>query len=812
MKLRYVIQLFLVSIAIFFAVFWWFENRYLHSINSSFHSLQNSTLPSLTALLELSSSARRASIKAVEFSMHGQQVDREKAKQAIANVSQNYQKMIRSEALFKEPEELKQIEIKVNLFKSLVDDYLVMSAGPSINQLFDKQEKIQRARRQLIHSFKPINSRLDNIQKLSAARIKSEARKVSVKLIEFSLRGNQTDKEKATLSINDLIAELEKFNNLTDVEDYQIKQVVESAESYLDVVETYLQSINLRNQPVEKIYQQEKRIHQARKALIHSLYPVIDRQYQTLDSVVMKASLAIDNADLIQKASSIIFIALAIFLGLILSKIIIRPIAQLNHAARDISQGKLDTKVAVGSKNEIGELAQAFNDMSQSLQSSKEYIEFMAYYDELTGLANRRLMIDRLERALKRDIRHAQHGAVLMLDIDRFKTVNDTLGHAAGDLLLKQVAERLEGLVREEDTISRLGSDEFVIILSDVDREEEDILVPVARIAEKILEAVALPYRIEKSLYKTTASVGVVLFPYLNDTAEALLKRADVAMSNAKKAGGDRVLFYENRIQQVADERLFLEKELQLAIERDELFLVYQPQCDALGRMVGIEALVRWDHPEKGLIAPPKFIGIAEEIGMIAKLGGWIFEQVCADMAKLMVAGELDGLAHFSINVSAYQFKDPIFIKTVLATLEKHQIPAAKLQLELTETALLDDVEINILRLKQLRDVGVRLSLDDFGTGYSSLSYLSKLPLDEIKIDRSFLLDAEKNPSAWSIIESIIDISEALKLQVVAEGVEQQQQLDRLDAIGCSLFQGYIFHKPMTFEKFAQVLKAQHQG
>ena len=810
MKLRYIIQLSFISIALFFAVFWWFENRYIHSINVSFDNLQTSTIPALTSLLELSSSARRASIKAVEYSMRGQNKDREKAIEALNDVSSHFHKLTESKTLVQDSSELASIEEKVNNFLNLVENYLFISSGPSINQLFEEQEKVQGARRTLIHSFKPIHFSLNDSQKLIASKAQSEARKISVKLLEFSLRGNPKDKEKAVASINALMESFQQFTTSVDVKVIRLGDVIKATEDYLSVVDDFLQLSSQRKHPIDYIYNQEEKIHTARKSVIQSLYPLIESQYEFLKKTAIKTNNSIENADTIQKASSFVFIILAAILGFLLSKMIIKPILELNKATQQIGEGKFDTNIRVNTKNEIGELAQAFNEMTTNLQRSNDRIEYMAFYDELTGLANRRLMINRLEQALVSGIRHGHRGALMVMDLDRFKNINDSLGHAAGDLLLSQVADRLESSVREEDTIARLGGDEFVILLPFVEKDGDDILAPVAHIAENIREVLSKPYQVERNLYNATPSIGVVLFPHLDDTAENLLKRADAAMYRSKRDGGNRVSFYEKAIQQAADERLHLEKDLQLALENQELYLVYQPQCDVSGNIIGVETLVRWNHPERGMIPPPKFIEIAEETGMIVNLGNWILERACGDMASLLQSGNLDNLTGFSVNVSAHQFRDQLFYETVLRIVEKYKIPSGMLKLELTESALLHDFDIAIDRMQKLRNEAIRFSLDDFGTGYSSLSYLSRLPLDELKIDRSFLLDAENNTQAWLIIGAIIDVAQALNLQVVAEGVEQQSQIEKLNTIDCNVFQGYKFFKPLPFDRFKALLLSQN--
>ena len=536
----------------------------------------------------------------------------------------------------------------------------------------------------------------------------------------------------------------------------------------------------------------------------------------------------------------LIVIIIAIFIATLLAQHIQRPLSALVSASRQLASGSRDVEVKVMHDDEVGDLTQAFNQMSISLQQSNEQrdralngmseanleltnrleelrlaqtrIEYMAYNDELTGLANRRLLMDRLEKTLASAIRHDQRGALLMLDLDRFKNINDSLGHDAGDRLIKQVGERLTRAVREEDTVCRLGGDEFVVLFPQIEMDGDDIIGPVTKTAEKIRSLLAEPYQLNRHRYHATPSIGLVIFPRQDDDAEGLLKRADTAMYRAKQEGGNKVCFYEIEMQIAADERLHLEKDLLQALNNKELFLAYQPQCNADGQIIGVETLLRWHHPERGAVTPGKFIPIAEETGLIITLGTWILEQACSDMSKLMSNNISPTLSAFTVNVSPLQFRDKGFTATVLKAISENQIPAGVLKLELTETALLDNVDMAIARMEELRAAGVRFSLDDFGTGYSSLSYLNTLPLDEIKIDHSFLTNAKTNPRAWALIEAVIGIAKALDLEIVVEGVEDKETLDKLCAIGCNRFQGFYFAKPQAFNKFQTLFTQQWPG
>lgn len=812
MKLRFVIQLFLVSIAIFFAASWWLENRQILSIGTSVANLQKVTVPTLTSLIELSSSARRASIKAIEYSMHGQEKNKQKAEEALQQLNQHFEQINQSckaSDINISQAQLTLLQSHIEEFSQLVHNYLAVSKGPSIDEVFDNQETIQVARRQLIHSFKPINNRLNSDQQLSASRLKSEARKISVKLIEISLRGNPLDKQKVNESIATFMDELQTFRKLTFNQDDAYQQIQLKSKQYLEIVNKSLNTINIRNQPIDKSYEQEKQLHQARRTLIHSLYPLIDSQYVSLQKVVESTDNSLEHAALIQKTSSLLFVLLAIVLGLILSKMIVRPIAKLNLAAKKVGDGDFETNVEVSSNNEIGQLAVAFNEMSNKLQSSKEHIEYMAYFDELTGLANRRFMLSQLESIIANNQRHQKSGAIFMLDLDRFKNINDSLGHLAGDQLLKMVADRLSGITRNENIVCRLGGDEFLILIGSLDSVNGNELTPAIQIAEKIQTSLSSPYQIKDNFYNVTPSIGVVLFPSSKtNTPEELLKQADAAMYQAKNEGGNRTAFYEQSLQEKVDERLYLEKELHAAFTNKELYLTYQPQCDMQGNIISVETLIRWHHKEHGQIPPPKFISIAEETGLINPLGEWIIEQACKDLNPFLnKSKKTNRVQSFSINVSAHQFQNPNFVSSVFRLLDKYQISYKQLTLELTETILLNNIDVAKQRMQLLSNAGIHLSLDDFGTGFSSLSYLSKLPLNEVKIDRSFLLDAEENSSSWAIIQATIDLAKALQLKTVAEGVEYSSQLEKLESIHCDLIQGYYFYKPLTFTELKSALK-----
>ncbi|MDP3088746.1 MAG: PAS domain S-box protein [Methylotenera sp.] len=439
-------------------------------------------------------------------------------------------------------------------------------------------------------------------------------------------------------------------------------------------------------------------------------------------------------------------------------------------------------------------------------KTAAEEIQHLAFYDPLTRLPNRRLFVDRLNQALVASARNGKDGAVLFLDLDHFKTLNDTLGHDVGDLLLQQVAERLTACVREGDTVARLGGDEYVVLLEDL---SGDMLVAAAQaeeVSEKILAALNRPYQLATHEYLSTPSIGVALFADHNQSQEELLKHADIAMYQAKKAGRNAIRFFDPKMQEAILARVDLERELRKALEKHQLHLHYQIQVDQTGQAMGAEALIRWIHSERGLISPFHFIPLAEETGLILPIGQWVLETACAQL-KLWEQDKRTHHLTLSINVSPKQFHQANFVSQVQAAVKQYAIDPMKLKLELTESMLLDNVEDTIYTMNALKEVGIRFSLDDFGTGYSSLQYLKRLPLYQLKIDQSFVRDIAVDNSDQAIVRTIIAMAHTLNLSVIAEGVETIEQQDLLLSNGCSSYQGYFFGKPVPIEQFDEALK-----
>ncbi|OQW78646.1 MAG: hypothetical protein BVN35_03015 [Proteobacteria bacterium ST_bin11] len=441
-----------------------------------------------------------------------------------------------------------------------------------------------------------------------------------------------------------------------------------------------------------------------------------------------------------------------------------------------------------------------------SIKAAAEEIERLAYFDALTGLPNRRLLQDRLKRALIASARSGREGAILFIDLDNFKTLNDTLGHDMGDLLLKLVAQRLVACVREGDTVSRLGGDEFVVMLTDLSDEVADAGAQTEIIASKILSALTQPYRLLEHEYHNSPSIGAVLFNDHETDIESLLKQADIAMYQAKKAGRNTVRFFDPTMQASINARVKLEDDLRAALAKGRFELHYQPQVAHSLKIIGAEVLIRFKHPERGLISPAEFIPLAEDVGLIVPIGRWVLETVCRQL-KVWESSPHTEYLQLAANVSPRQFRQGDFVEVVKQIIREMDINPNRLKLELTESLVLDDIDETIRKMHALREIGVRFSMDDFGTGNSSLSNLRKLPIDQLKIDQSFVQDISIDHDDTVIVQTIIAMANNLGLDVIAEGVETEAQRVFLESHGCGLFQGYLFSKPVILEVFEQLLK-----
>ncbi|HXH28163.1 MAG TPA: EAL domain-containing protein [Candidatus Polarisedimenticolia bacterium] len=456
-------------------------------------------------------------------------------------------------------------------------------------------------------------------------------------------------------------------------------------------------------------------------------------------------------------------------------------------------------------------------DITERKQAEAQ-IRFLAYYDGLTLLPNRVLFMERLDLALASARRRGGMLAILFFDLDRFKRINDTLGHGPGDRLLQEVAERLRRCLRSSDTIARgdplntndtvarLGGDEFIVTLQDIKRGED-----AATVARRILDALTAPFRLEDQEVVVSASIGISLFPGDGTTAEALLKNADAAMYHAKDLGRSGYQFYDKSMNAAALKRLSLENRLRRALEQQELELHYQPLFDVdAGSIVGAEALIRWRHPDLGLVAPAEFIPLAEETGLILPVGEWVLREACGRMAAWHRAGHRSLVV--SVNLSGRQFRDGRLGEVVRRALEVSGLPPRCLELEITESVLMREAQETVATLRSLKALGVRIAVDDFGTGYSSLSYLTRFPIDTLKIDQSFVRDLRNDRGDVAITTAILSMSRGLDLSVIAEGVETQEQMDLLRRQGCRLMQGYFLGRPLPVPEFERLLASRTGG
>lgn len=440
------------------------------------------------------------------------------------------------------------------------------------------------------------------------------------------------------------------------------------------------------------------------------------------------------------------------------------------------------------------------NDITQRKAAAEE-IERLAFYDPLTGLPNRRLLQDRLKLALAANQRNRRHSALLFIDLDNFKTLNDTLGHDMGDLLLKQVAQRLKECVREMDSVARLGGDEFVVMLKDLDPQDIEAAKQAEIIGNKILLKLNQPFQLADHDYHSTPSIGATLFDGHHKTSDELLKQADIAMYQAKNSGRNALRFFDPQMQETLNLRVRLEQDLRQALAESQFELYYQPQVDHERHIVGAESLIRWHHPERGILGPNAFIPLAEETGLILPIGQWVLEKACAQLNAWQNQPNCRNW-HLAVNVSARQFRQPDFVDQVQQALRQARAEPQQLKMELTESLVLHDIEDSIQKMRRLRELGVRFSMDDFGTGYSSLSSLKRLPIDQLKIDQSFIHELISNPDDAVIVQTIIAMAKNLSMDVIAEGVETEEQRLILSNYDCSTYQGYLFSKPLPLAQF----------
>jgi diguanylate cyclase (GGDEF)-like protein len=499
-------------------------------------------------------------------------------------------------------------------------------------------------------------------------------------------------------------------------------------------------------------------------------------------------------------------VALGVLVSTLIARSILRPLSLLESTALAVADGHLEKRAPTVGPREFVRLGTSLNQMTEELldvskrRELEETIRRQSYYDALTDLPNRALFKDRLARALTQARRSKQMFAVIFLDLDQFKVVNDTASRAQGDLLLKIVAEQLKSLIREGDFLARVGGDEFTALL-EIARIEDAVAV-----AERILRGFQEPRALAGHEFRVTASIGITVYPRDGHNAETLLRNADIAMHQAKEEGKNTYTIYTPAMNTQIAERVALERDLRRALEREEFVVHYQPQVEIEGgQIVGMEALVRWRHPERGLLPPMEFIPVAEETGLIVPIGEWVLRVTCIENRAWQEAGLPQLRA--AVNLSARQFQRRDIVETVARVLEETGLGPQWLQLEITEGTAIEDVDFAIKTLRELKEMGIQIAIDNFGTGHSALSYLRLFPIDVVKIDRSFVRDLTLDPDDAAIATSIIAMAHSLKLEVIAEGVETEEQLAFLQRERCDQMQGYLFSKPVPSEEFETMLR-----
>ncbi|MDJ0834059.1 MAG: EAL domain-containing protein [Gammaproteobacteria bacterium] len=512
----------------------------------------------------------------------------------------------------------------------------------------------------------------------------------------------------------------------------------------------------------------------------------------------------------------LVFMAIAattVFVYLLVHRLVIRRIHKLANVTREITRGNLEIKSDVNDMDEIGELAGSVDKMAESLRHSDDQIRYLAYHDSLTGLPNRAMFRENLEHLIEYSRRNEKEFAIMFLDIDDFKRINDSLGHHIGDLLLQEVSRRISHALRKSDymmpmpvtldqagnMLARLGGDEFTMLLPDIVNDSAP-----GTVARRLIEKLSEPMDLEGHEFFIGASLGITIFPLDGQDPDELLKMADIAMYHAKEQGKNNYQYYRESMNRAVHEKLEMENNLRKAIANDELYLEYQPQYDIeSGQMVGMEALVRWNAPDTGIISPAVFIPLAEETGLILPLGEWVLNEACRQMQAWQQQGMHD--LPVSVNISNIQFARQDVSKMIRSLLTVHDLEASQLAIEITESTIMCEPESATEKLKAVKDLGVNIALDDFGTGYSSLSYLHRFPIDTLKIDKSFIDHLGKKDEDAAIVSAIIAMAHILKLKVVAEGIERQDQLSILKEHKCDVIQGFLLSKPVAAERILEL-------
>ncbi|ADZ92093.1 putative bifunctional diguanylate cyclase/phosphodiesterase [Marinomonas mediterranea] len=498
---------------------------------------------------------------------------------------------------------------------------------------------------------------------------------------------------------------------------------------------------------------------------------------------------------------------LTLILLIVLYRGLSKPIMDISRWVEKFSSRNQLTKDPYSRDDELGDLVTCFKEAWQERDDAEAQIHKLAYFDSLTQLPNRRLLIEMLTRDIESHAATKLHGAVMYFDIDRFKTINDSLGHSIGDLLLCEIGKRVLEVIPKSATCARFGGDEYVVLLSDMGLNREACSLAVKDVASTLLKRLSEPMEIEGNVLHCTVSIGIALFPEKGNTCLDIIRRADTALYGVKAAGRNGYQFFDQEMQRVASQQLSIVEGIHVALAEQQFELWFQPQLDAKGRTTAAEALIRWRHPVQGLVYPNDFLEVAEESGQIKRIGLWVIEEACRLLAGWRTTGLPECFERVSINVSPSQFIEGSFIARVIEILERHDIPGSMLEFEITENMLIRNFEIASTKMATLKELGITFAIDDFGTGYSSLKYLSNLPLDVLKIDRSFVTNLHQESSETSIVELIMAMAQKLDLRVIAEGVSSVAEKECLDQLGCRFYQGFLFSRPLKAELFYKDLK-----
>jgi diguanylate cyclase (GGDEF)-like protein/PAS domain S-box-containing protein len=648
------------------------------------------------------------------------------------------------------------------------------------------RQKYDGAMAEVISEYEPLNRLQDAVPDVAMAAI--DAATDSRRIASYEGRRDDIDAE-----LGRIFAAMHADPNDIDV----AEPVLSDVSTQWHALRKTLDRVAYRDAPTSAL---AATVGTQQQSVREALARAEDESWSTIGSYQQKAAAQERNAQRDFLAVAVIATIAAGAIVALLTQFFARRLRRLRAGIARIAVGDLTSPIALQGDDELASLGAAIDSMAHDLHEAQGTLQHMALHDPLTQLPNRTLLLDRLERAVHRLARSSGVGALLLVDLDEFKTVNDTMGHPAGDALLTTIASRLQGELRDIDTAARIGGDEFAVVVEDLATDDEALAV-----AERVRIALAAPFEIDGAELRPSASIGVVTARHGTETASELLRNADLAMYAAKQAGRNRCVVYEPAMHADALERATLERELRSAVHRDELVLHYQPTVDLVdGHVTGVEALIRWGHPDLGLLSPARFVPLAEETGLIVPIGQWVLREACSQMSEWKQHDpERYGSMRVNINLSARQLERPGVVADVRAALEQSGIDPQCVVLELTESILAAREEL-VDRLRELRALGVRLAVDDFGTGYSSLAYLRQFPLDVLKIDRAFVSGIATRQTDAALASTIIELGRALELTTVAEGIEDETQYELLRSLGCTMGQGFLMAKPLPPEELVE--------